>query len=1320
MKRKSIKISFLALACLGFILYAGVVSASAKTYYVDATGGNDTNNGTSPATAWKTIGKVNQYAFDWTKSTKLNAGDSVLFKRGQVWSETLMIEKISGTSESARITFGAYGDSSLPKPIITGSDPVLGWTIYDSSKHLWQASMVWVNPKDRWEWDDDFAEPQMIFVNGTRGTKKTSIGELTAQGDWYFANNVLYLYSANQPTDVQNSTRTRCIYGTWNANADYITLENLELKNATRHTLSIYPLNDYWVVRNLTIHHGGMYDPAGQDTYDGQGISIGGGNNHLITNSVIYESGGNNIQIVDSSNTIVEHNISYNPHHHGIDIKGGDNNPKNNIIRDNLVYQTTDFTEDINGIVAITYDNDVVGGGMLAQNLSNTIISHNVIYGIKDVGILLYGTTLSEIGIYNNTIFDCTVAIDLESTGGKVYVKNNIAIRPDYSSWHVILSVQNSTDKYIDYNNWYSASSAYIIQVDGYGNDFTNQASSWNTYINKKFKSNQNFDQHSIISDPKLINISTRNFHLAANSLAIDRGTNLGLTQDFDGDQIPLGLAPDLGADEYVLVLSVCGNGIIEAGEQCDGSNLNGQTCQNNGYDAGVLSCNSSCQLVVLACTVSPKTYYLDASLGSDSNNGLSEATAWKTLAKLTTRHFAAGDTILLKRGQTWTEPLTFSDSGSLTLPITIGAYGIGSQPIIDGLGSQSFLLGINNADYITVKDLAFYRGLYSVVLNNTDNVILDNLKVYDGKGLAGIILIADTAGRCENNTVKNSTVYGTVGTSATELGSGILLYDVYCKNNLILNNDVYDNAHEGIVIWRGSNNLVKSNIVYRNAQSGIRVGDVTASGNIIEKNTSYANAQAMDDRYGIDLIRVGNDNIVRYNKVYSQRDTYNDSAVPSDPSNNGTKYGSGGIRFDGGGWVGNDHMSSTGNKIYYNLISGEYTGIDIFNYDNVSAHNNVIYNSGLIGLAIASYDATRPALNNQVKNNIIYFDNPANRYLIAMSETAGTILDHNLYFQNGAEQFLNNWATLNFSAWKNTLLQDYNSLVGNPLFVDPANFDFRIRPTSLAINGGADVGLSLDYNGLSVPLQTQPEIGAFEISRQGTIEFIEVPEYGSTVKDGVLFGKASGVYFDLYGVATYIRGADGNYYPKPNGGVINSIKTDGTWQHGIVTHPNDPYATEVISYLVPKEASLPSCWPQLCPQKPQIDQAISLVTVNREVGTVPAINYTVVPTYGNTSGDGILRGNVSGASPKSYGVATYIRGADTLYYPKPNSGVISSINLDGTWQQLVVTHPNDIYALQVFSFLVPLNTVLPSCWPDLCFTLPSIPGALASTTASF
>jgi hypothetical protein len=50
-------------------------------------------------------------------------------------------------------------------------------------------------------------------------------------------------------------------------------------------------------------------------------------------------------------------------------------------------------------------------------------------------------------------------------------------------------------------------------------------------------------------------------------------------------------------------VPGVCGNGILEIGEQCDGFNLGGFSCANFGYSGGTLSCNSNCTFNTSQCT---------------------------------------------------------------------------------------------------------------------------------------------------------------------------------------------------------------------------------------------------------------------------------------------------------------------------------------------------------------------------------------------------------------------------------------------------------------------------------------------------------------------------------------------------------------------------------------------------------------------------------------------------------------------------------------------------------------------------------------------
>lgn len=47
---------------------------------------------------------------------------------------------------------------------------------------------------------------------------------------------------------------------------------------------------------------------------------------------------------------------------------------------------------------------------------------------------------------------------------------------------------------------------------------------------------------------------------------------------------------------------AVCGNGVLEAGEQCDGSDLAGHTCETQGFEGGLVRCTQGCLLDTRDC----------------------------------------------------------------------------------------------------------------------------------------------------------------------------------------------------------------------------------------------------------------------------------------------------------------------------------------------------------------------------------------------------------------------------------------------------------------------------------------------------------------------------------------------------------------------------------------------------------------------------------------------------------------------------------------------------------------------------------------------
>jgi len=59
---------------------------------------------------------------------------------------------------------------------------------------------------------------------------------------------------------------------------------------------------------------------------------------------------------------------------------------------------------------------------------------------------------------------------------------------------------------------------------------------------------------------------------------------------------------PTTGPETASTPAGVCGDGNVDAGEECDGESLVGSTCMTEGYGAGTLVCGPDCQLFTDGC----------------------------------------------------------------------------------------------------------------------------------------------------------------------------------------------------------------------------------------------------------------------------------------------------------------------------------------------------------------------------------------------------------------------------------------------------------------------------------------------------------------------------------------------------------------------------------------------------------------------------------------------------------------------------------------------------------------------------------------------
>lgn len=100
---------------------------TAATYYVSPNG-DDSKDGKTEQTAWKTIARVNQDTYI--------PGDKILFERGGEWENTTLQPQGSGSAD-AHITIGAYGDETKHMPRIAANGKVND-ALYLYNQEYWE------------------------------------------------------------------------------------------------------------------------------------------------------------------------------------------------------------------------------------------------------------------------------------------------------------------------------------------------------------------------------------------------------------------------------------------------------------------------------------------------------------------------------------------------------------------------------------------------------------------------------------------------------------------------------------------------------------------------------------------------------------------------------------------------------------------------------------------------------------------------------------------------------------------------------------------------------------------------------------------------------------------------------------------------------------------------------------------------------------------------------------------------------------------------------------------------------------------------------
>ena len=427
------------------------------TYYVDCAASGDSGAGTSTATAWKTIARVN--------GARFSPGDSILFKRGCTWWETL--RPPSSGASGAPITFGAYGTGAAP--ILDGSNIVVG----------------------------AFDAPLFVYKDKSY---------ITCDG--------LHFRHGNGNSSV---TDTVHIQGT------HITIRNCEIDNGASSGVGIYQYSADVHVESCSIH-----DNGANGILVWKDLASAGHENIFRYNS-IYNNQRTSIGAfaagiyVWSNYCIVEYNKVYdngNTSDMGIGIEFWDIDNsgygQHNIARYNLVYGQLSGQTDGTGINAddfssyteiygnVCHSND--GPGIGVWRAKNVKIYNNTCYG----NVLNSNGTRTYLG-------EIAVGAREDGLNANVEIKNNVAHATKANTHAIYLDshAYKASGLSIANNDWHANATNWYFWNNGGGNDLA----TWNALTGVDRDSN---------ADPLFTNAAGGDFTLQATSPCIDAGADLG------------------------------------------------------------------------------------------------------------------------------------------------------------------------------------------------------------------------------------------------------------------------------------------------------------------------------------------------------------------------------------------------------------------------------------------------------------------------------------------------------------------------------------------------------------------------------------------------------------------------------------------------------------------------------------------------------------------------------------------------------------------------------------------------------------------------
>lgn len=509
--------------------------------------------------------------------------------------------------------------------------------------------------------------------------------------------------------------------------------------------------------------------------------------------------------------------------------------------------------------------------------------------------------------------------------------------------------------------------------------------------------------------------------------------------------------------------------------------------------------------------------YYV-SNTGNDNNDGKSTGQAWKTIGKLNSTTFQAGDQILLKGGQIFIGNLSVNGNGTSSSYIKFGSYGSGKAIINAQNGTGVY---VYKKSYIWIDNLIIYGGwnsnsqsgnngygihYYTDQTNNgkTNGVRVTNCEVKSFRN-AGILVSAyasdNTQSGFNNISITDNSSHGNGDAGIATYGSTPTYGStIYAHNNVnITRNKVYDNlgiinkgtnSGSGIVLSDASTATVANNVAYNNgwfnnfADGGpVGIWCFDADKVVFEFNEAYNNGSSTADGDGFDFDGGVTNSTMQYNYSHDN-------------------YGAGYLFWEYGCPRGNNEN----NTMRYNISQNDatntfYGGITMGeNCDNNRIYNNTIYSNKSVPVKVLG------GSGNWFTNNIFY-SNSSGNYATIINTPNCWFLSNNyyggsfgtkIYYWNGTSGATHTSLSTFRTAGQEKYLSSSYGFITNPSLTNAGSggtFNngnpnvlsaYKLNSGSAMINSGfaltafgVNMG-ALDFNKLSTPVGNF-DIGASE-----------------------------------------------------------------------------------------------------------------------------------------------------------------------------------------------------------------------------------------------